>query len=78
MLFVGDAGIRFSVFNNVTGPGFTCEMQNGRNTAMGSGLGGVVTPSYACGPTRSRITERMKKISYSGYRFPPEIGALRR
>jgi DDE domain len=34
---------------------------------------GVVTPSCGCGPTRSRITERMKKISYSGYRFPPEI-----
>ena len=34
---------------------------------------GVVTPSWACGPTRGRITERMKKISYSGYRFPPEI-----
>src|SRR5277367_1894466 len=33
----------------------------------------VVTPSCGCGPTRSRITERMKKISYSGYRFPPEI-----
>ena len=30
-------------------------------------------PSWACGPTRGRITERMKKISYSGYRFPPEI-----
>jgi len=36
-------------------------------------LHGVVTPSCGCGPTRSRITERMKKISYSGYRFPPEI-----
>ena len=34
---------------------------------------GVVTPSCGCGATRSRITERMKKISYSGYRFPPEI-----
>ena len=34
---------------------------------------GVVTPSWACGPTRGRITEWMMKISYSGYRFPPEI-----
>src|ERR1700683_3746573 len=34
---------------------------------------GFVTPSCCCGATRSRITERMKKISYSGYRFPPEI-----
>jgi hypothetical protein len=33
----------------------------------------VVTPRWACGPTLSRITERMKKISHSGYRFPPEI-----
>ena len=36
-------------------------------------IGGVVTPSWACGPTRDRITERMKKISYSGYRFPPDV-----
>ena len=34
---------------------------------------GVVTPRGACGPAGGRITERMKKISYSGYRFPPEI-----
>ena len=34
---------------------------------------GVVTPSWACGPTPGRMTERMKKISYSGYRFAPEI-----
>jgi len=34
---------------------------------------GIVTPSWACGRTRGRITERMKKISYSGYRFPPDI-----
>ena len=34
---------------------------------------GIVTPRRACGPTGGRITKRMKKISYSGYRFPPEI-----
>jgi DDE domain len=34
---------------------------------------GIVTPRWACCLTRGRITERMKKISYSGYRFPPEI-----
>jgi transposase-like protein len=34
---------------------------------------GVVTPRWACGPARGLITERMKKISYAGYRFPPEI-----
>ena len=34
---------------------------------------GIVTTRWACSPTGGRITERMKKISYSGYRFPPEI-----
>jgi hypothetical protein len=34
---------------------------------------GVVTARWACGPAGGRITERMKKISYAGYRFPPEI-----
>jgi putative transposase len=34
---------------------------------------GVVTARWACSPAGGRITERMKKISYSGYRFPPEI-----
>ena len=33
----------------------------------------VVTARWACGPAGGRITERMKKISYAGYRFPPEI-----
>ena len=41
-------------------------------SAVNGGLG-VVTPRGACGPAGGRITERMKKISYSGYRFPPEI-----
>jgi putative transposase len=35
--------------------------------------GGVVTARWACGPSGGRITERMKTISYAGYRFPPEI-----
>src|SRR6202451_3169837 len=34
---------------------------------------GVVTARWACSPAGGRITERMKKISYSGYRFPPEV-----
>ena len=34
---------------------------------------GVVTARWACGPAGGRITEWMKKISYAGYRFPPEI-----
>jgi putative transposase len=33
----------------------------------------VVTARWGCGPTGGRITERMKKINYVGYRFPPEI-----
>ena len=32
--------------------------------------GGIVIPRWACGPTRGRITERMKKISRSGDTFP--------
>ena len=38
-----------------------------------NGVAGVVTPRWACGPARGLITEQMKKISYAGYRFPPEI-----
>jgi len=34
---------------------------------------GIVTPRRACGPTVGPIVRRMQKISYSGYRFPPEI-----
>src|SRR5271166_3407384 len=34
---------------------------------------GIVTARRACGPTGGPITKGMKKISYSGYRFPPEI-----
>src|SRR6202451_1199537 len=34
---------------------------------------GIVTPPRACGPAGGPVAERMKKISYSGYRFPPEI-----
>jgi putative transposase len=33
----------------------------------------VVTQLWACGPARGLITERMKKTSDAGYRFPPEI-----
>jgi len=34
---------------------------------------GIVTQRRACGPTDGPITKRMQKISYAGYRFPPEI-----
>jgi transposase-like protein len=34
---------------------------------------GIVTQRRACGPTCGPIAKRMQKISYAGYRFPPEI-----
>jgi transposase-like protein len=34
---------------------------------------GIVTLRRACGPSGGPVAKRMKKISYSGYRFPPEI-----
>ena len=37
------------------------------------GLEGVVTPVRTCGSAGGSIAKGMKKISYRGYRFPPEI-----
>ena len=34
---------------------------------------GLVTPLGACGPAGGSVARGMKKISYRGYRFPPEI-----
>jgi hypothetical protein len=34
---------------------------------------GIVTPLRACGPAGGLVAKGMKKISYRGYRFPPEI-----
>jgi hypothetical protein len=34
---------------------------------------GLVTPLRACGPADGSVARGMKKISYRGYRFPPEI-----
>src|SRR5580698_10730766 len=34
---------------------------------------GIVTPPRACGILSSPVAKRMKKISYGGWRFPPEI-----
>jgi hypothetical protein len=34
---------------------------------------GIVTAILACGPTGGQVARGMKKISYKGYRFPPEI-----
>ena len=38
-----------------------------------SGIEGTVTASRACGVSAGAVAMRMAKISYSGYRFPPEI-----
>ena len=34
---------------------------------------GVVTPLRTCGSAGGSVAKGMKKISYGGYRFPPEI-----
>jgi putative transposase len=34
---------------------------------------GIVTPAQTCGCSGGPVAKRMKKISYSGYRFPTEI-----
>jgi transposase-like protein len=34
---------------------------------------GIVTAFRACGPSGGPVAKGMKKISYKGYRFPPEI-----
>ena len=34
---------------------------------------GIVTALEACGTLSSPVVKRMTKISYRGYRFPPEI-----
>src|SRR5471030_1057057 len=34
---------------------------------------GIVTAPRACGPPGGPVAKGMKKISYSRYRFPPEI-----
>ena len=33
---------------------------------------GIVTALQACGPSGGPVAKAMKKINYSGYRFPPE------
>jgi hypothetical protein len=35
--------------------------------------GGIVTAVRACGSSGGSLAKGMTKISYSGYRFPPEI-----
>jgi transposase-like protein len=36
-------------------------------------LKGIVTPFRVCGSSGVSVAKVMTKISYSGYRFPPEI-----
>ena len=43
------------------------------NRAAARGSSGIVTPLRACGPAGGSVAKGMKKISYRGYRFPPEI-----
>jgi hypothetical protein len=38
-----------------------------------SSAAGFVTSPWACGGVGSRIATGMTKISYAGYRFPPEV-----
>ena len=38
-----------------------------------SALLGIVTSPGSCGSFGRPVANRMKRISYSGYRFPPEI-----
>ena len=41
--------------------------------AAGRRRRGIVTAIRACGPVGGSVAKGMKKISYKGYRFPPEI-----
>src|SRR5208283_2099291 len=44
-----------------------------RVAAFRKGLDGIVTAVRACGHPGDSVAKGMTKISYSGYRFPPEI-----
>ena len=44
-----------------------------RATSSGTTPDGIVTAILACSPTGGQVARGMKKISYKGYRFPPEI-----
>jgi hypothetical protein len=39
----------------------------------GTTCAGIVTPRRTCGPSGHPVASGMEKISYAGYRFPPEI-----
>jgi hypothetical protein len=44
-----------------------------RSTAGKIAIGGIVTAVLACGLRGGSVAKLMMKISYKGYRFPPEI-----
>ena len=75
----GSAMGRFADFDN-KGKGlqiqFTVE-DNGAFTRpavdASRSVDGIVTPPWTCGSSSGPVAKGMKKISYSGYRFQPEI-----
>ena len=53
-----------------------CRIRSGnelRRDRRGSRAEGIVTPRWTCGPSGHPVASGMEKISYAGYRFPPEI-----
>jgi hypothetical protein len=44
-----------------------------RSYGARKGRPSIVTAILACGPPGGQVARGMKKISYKGYRFPPEI-----
>ena len=52
---------------------FNADISCGRRTDMGIGRQGFVTPAVACWMYVRAVAECRRKISYAGYRFPPEV-----
>src|SRR5205807_1100069 len=55
------------------GPGFVVDIADLLPRRAGNPGAGVVTPLRTCGSTGGSVAKGMKKISYRGYRFSPEI-----
>ena len=74
MLFLpGISNVRFSAAATASvSCGLTSALSISPEKDPGFPLG-VVTALEACGALCSPVVQRMKKIAYSGYRFPPEI-----
>jgi putative transposase len=64
----GAEGIRTSDLHGAGACAVTAPPLPGVNTAEG-----IVTPRQTCGPSGHPVASGMEKISYAGYRFPPEI-----